>query len=151
MDILGLWKKCRMLPGGRLLFARWIRYAIPYSGSILPEVLELEPGYAHVRIRDRRLLRNHLSSIHAAALMNFAELTSGLAFVAGWPQGVRGIVTSFHIEYLKKARGTLEAECRAPQVKAEESAQYVVEVELKDAQKDIVARARAEWRVGPRS
>jgi acyl-coenzyme A thioesterase PaaI-like protein len=122
---------------------------IPYTGSIHPLVLELRPGYAKVQMRDRRAVRNHLRSIHAIALMNLGEVTTGLAMTLAMPDGARGIVTGLSMEYVKKARGLLTAECTAPPFDATVSAQHDFHADIVDASGDVVARATAHWLVGP--
>ena len=122
---------------------------IPYSGSIHPRVLELRSGYAKVQMRDRRAVRNHLHSIHAIALMNLGELTTGLAMTLAMPDGARGIVTGLSMEYVKKARGVLTAECTAPAFDATVSAQHDFHARIVDESGDVVARATAHWLVGP--
>jgi acyl-coenzyme A thioesterase PaaI-like protein len=132
-----------------MLFSRMIGFMIPYSGSINPRVLELRPGYAKVQMRDRRAVRNHLHSVHAIALMNLGELTTGLAMTLAMPDGARGIVTGLSMEYLKKARGLLTAECTAPAFDASVSGAHDFRADIVDAKGDVVARATAHWLVGP--
>lgn len=134
---------------GRSIFSAMLGWMIPYSGSINPYVLELRPGYAKVRMADRRAVRNHLRSVHAIALMNLGELTTGLAMSLAMPDTARGIVTGLSMEYVKKARGTLTAECTAPTFDASVSAQHDFRADIVDAHGDVVARATAHWLVGP--
>ncbi len=151
--LLALWARLRHLPGGRWLFSRTIGFFVPYTGTIRPYVMELEPGRARVAMRDRRAVRNHLQSVHAVALVNLAEVASGLAMLTGVPAGLRGIVVGLTIEYLKKARGTLVAEGRAPRVSHDagepREEEYHAEAVIHDAAGDVVARAAVRWRVGP--
>jgi acyl-coenzyme A thioesterase PaaI-like protein len=99
---------------------------------------------------DRRAIRNHLDSIHAIALMNLAEVTTGLALHYGLPGNARAILTNLSIEFLKKARGPLEAEARAPALRGDERTELTLEVIVRDRSGDAVARASARWLVGPR-
>jgi acyl-coenzyme A thioesterase PaaI-like protein len=112
-------------------------------------VLSLEPGHARIAMRDRRAVRNHLQSIHAVALINVAELASGLAMTTALPSNVRGIVTRIRMEYLKKARGTVVAEssCTVPSVTEDEEHDFATEI--RDADGDVVARAAVTWKLGP--
>lgn len=141
--------KVKDLPGGLWLFSQMVGRAAPYTGTIGAQVKEIRPGYARVELKDRRGVRNHLNSIHAVALMNLGEMVTGLAFVISLPDDARGIVTALSMEYLKKARGTLTAECNCPTVSSNARQEYEVIGEIKDASGELVARARAKWMVGP--
>jgi acyl-coenzyme A thioesterase PaaI-like protein len=133
------WQRLSGLPGGRRLFSRLLGVAIPYTGSIGAEVLELEPGYAKVVLDDRRAVRNHLNSIHAIALTNLGELTGNLALIGALPEDGRFIVTKLSIEYKKKARGRIVAECRCQPPTSTERREYELQVTLRDASSAVVA------------
>jgi acyl-coenzyme A thioesterase PaaI-like protein len=85
------------------------------------------------------------------ALANLAELTSGLAVLAGLAPGVQGIVTGFSISYQKKARGRLIAECRVSGLEVSAEREQEAAVTVTDAAGDVVARATARWRLRPPS
>jgi len=149
-SILRRWRKLSARPFGKLLFSIGVGRMARYTGTIRPRVQELRPGYARIRMGDRPAVRNHLKSVHAIALMNLAEVTSGLAMLAGMSDDARAIITNLAIEYKKKARGTLEAECSTTPPETTERREYVLEAIVRDTAGEEVARATARWLVGPR-
>jgi acyl-coenzyme A thioesterase PaaI-like protein len=147
--LLDLWRRLAPLPCGPWLFSKLFGYAVPYSGSVGPRIRVLEPGHAEVEIPDRRSNRNHLGSVHAIALMNLAEMTSGLAMMAGLPPAVRGIVTTLSMTYHKKARGTIRGVARVVVPTVTEDRDFDVVAECFDREGTLVATGNVRWRLGP--
>jgi len=149
--VISLWRRWGKTALGRRFYAWMLGRMVPYSGSIRPLVLRLEPGYVRIALRDRRALRNHLHSIHAIALANLGELASGLAMLSALPDDVKAIVTGLDIEYVKKARGRLLAEGRAdPPGVITEPVTRIVHAEISDATGDVVARLNVRWQLRPK-
>ena len=144
-----LWSRLSPLPGGRWLFNAVFSWMVPYSGSIRPRVTHLEPGRARVAMADRRRVRNHLDSVHAVAVANLGEVASGLAMVGALPATARGILVGLEVAYLKKARGTLVADCRCRVTQVTESQEQTVSVDVTDGDGDVVATVTARWLLGP--
>lgn len=149
------WKGLRGLPGGRWLFSKMVGFSAPYTGTIKARVEELDEGYARLTMRDRRGIRNHLRSVHAVAQLNLAEETSGLAVLFSLPSGHRGIPVHLGIDYLKKARGTVTAECRVPggiapipEETPDDRREVEVQVRLTDPHGEVVSEAQARWVIG---
>jgi acyl-coenzyme A thioesterase PaaI-like protein len=149
-SIASLWSRLHRLPAGTWLFSRALGFMVPYTGTIGAHVRELSPGHARVTLRDRRKVRQHLGSVHAVALVNLGEVTSGLAMQMALPSGVRGIVTRLSAEYFKKARGTLTAESRVTVPEVTGPVEHTVEARITDAGGAEVCVVRAEWRLDVR-
>lgn len=150
-QLMTVWQKLQRLPKGGALMGALIGKMAPYTGTISPEILALEPGHAKVRMQDRRSVRNHLKSVHAIALMNLGEVATGTAMLASMPKDARAIITHLGMDYLKKARGRITAECFCELAASTERKEYALTADLTDEQGVVVAKAHARWLVGPAS
>jgi len=147
--MLSTWSRLSPMPGGKWMFSRVVGFTIPYTGSVGALVEHLEPGHARVRLADRRKVRNHLRCVHAIALANVAELSTGLAVMSGMPAGYNGILINLNVEYIKKARGVLIAECKCSVPEFTESTEIPVETVITDPSGDVVTKATVLWLIGP--
>ena len=149
-QMLARWQQLSRLPFGNRVFSWMVGRTAPYTGSVGGVYTALRPGFAQVQLRDRRGVRNHLASVHAVALVNLAEMTSGAALLTALPTGVRGIVTGLRIEYLKKARGTLVATTTAVAPAVLTSMSHDVHATISDADGQVVAACTVTWRLSRR-
>mmetsp|Transcript_13320 Transcript_13320/g.24677 ORF Transcript_13320/g.24677 Transcript_13320/m.24677 type:complete len:127 (+) Transcript_13320:1-381(+) len=102
---------------------------------------------------DRPWMHNPFSSVHAAALINLAEYTSGLATLSylkrAEQKGLRGIVTEISAKYGIKARGTIRAtttiEPLSKTLTPGETHPLLVVVDLTDEKDQNVATVTVTW------
>lgn len=121
----------------------------PYSGSIQARIEKIEAGHAEVSLQDRKKVRNHLNSIHAIALVNLGEISTGLAVLSAIGEDMRGILLEINAEYLKKARGRLTAiaDFQIPE-KFEDRSRHVVVATITDQAGETVTLVKATWQIG---
>jgi acyl-coenzyme A thioesterase PaaI-like protein len=143
------WQRARGSAVGRWLFSRAAGRFAPYTGTIGARIESLEPGRSQVSIRDRKAVRNHLRSIHAAALMNLLELTGSLAVIAALPADARMIPLRIETEFVKKARGRVTAEGRCEIPSSSDHGELPATVIIRDSAGDEVVRGQVTVTVGP--
>lgn len=148
--IRATWDRIGGLPLGDRVFSRLVGLMAPYTGSVGARVVELRPNFARVVLRDRWAVRNHLTSVHAIALANLAELTGNIALAYTLPDDARFIVAGIDIEYIAKARGTITGVCDQELPDTSEKREYPVVVEMSDGKGSLVARATLRTLVGPK-
>lgn len=144
------WQALEGVPLGKQVFSLAVGRAAPYTGNMRAKVVELRPGYAKVVLRDRPSLRNHLKSIHAIALANLAELAGNIALSYSLPDDARFIVANIDIKYLKKARGTIYASSHCPIPETSERQEYLVPVDIHNADGELLCQATLTSLVGPK-
>jgi acyl-coenzyme A thioesterase PaaI-like protein len=132
---------------GTRVFSFMVGRQARYTGTIGARVVHLEHGHGVVEMDDRPLVRNHLKSVHAIALMNLGELCTGITVMHQVDGRGRGIVKNLSMEYVKKARGTITAECRTEVPIEAGDHQFVAEGVLRDSDGAEVARCTATWQL----
>ncbi len=140
-----LYQRLSTLPLGRWIFSKSISFMIPYTGTISPYVMEVAPGYAKVRMSDKRRVRNHLKSFHALALSNLGELSTGLALHFALNDQGRAILSRLEVDFLKKGRGLITAVAQTKIPENSFRGPLLVEAQLFDEKRDLVATVKATW------
>jgi len=143
--ILATWKKLKDKPFGKKMFSKGVGKIAAYTGTIKAVVTDLKPGYCQSFLKERKQNKNHLRSIHAVALINLGEMTSGLAVLSGLSSHIRGILTKMDMEYIKKAKGDLIAECQCEIPEVNDNLDYSVKTFIKDSSGEVVAIGTFYW------
>jgi acyl-coenzyme A thioesterase PaaI-like protein len=107
-----MWKRLASQPGGTRLFSAATMARVPYFASIVPHVVQMEPGFAEVTVPKWFLVYNHLHTVHAIASCNAAEIAMGMLMEATVPTSHRWIPKSMNVQYQEKATTSLRAQAR---------------------------------------
>ena len=148
-QLMSRWDRAKGSAVGRWMFSRAVGRFAPYTGTIGARIEELEPGRSLVTMRDRRKVRNHLSSVHAVALTNLIELTGSLSIIASLPPRTRMIPVRLESDFIKKGRGLMTAEASCVIPGSNDKAELPATVVVRDASGDEIARGRVTVVIGP--
>jgi acyl-coenzyme A thioesterase PaaI-like protein len=132
--------------------------AIPYNGHVGLELVEVGDGRGVVKLPDEPQLKNHVGSQHAGALFSAGEFASGAAFVGAFVEqmgSITPLARSAEIDYRKLARGEITAtgtlsesrEALLGRLEADGRVEFPIEVELADADGQVVAAMTVHWHV----
>jgi acyl-coenzyme A thioesterase PaaI-like protein len=146
-SVAQIWSALERVPGGKRVFSTMIGRMAPYTATVDARVEALSDGHSVVVMHDRRAVRNHLRCVHAIALMNLGEVSTGLAVLHCIDGRGRGIIKALKMDYLKKARGTITATCDVDVPSAPGDHDVTVVASLQNTGGEVVARATATWKI----
>jgi acyl-coenzyme A thioesterase PaaI-like protein len=132
--------------------------AIPFNGHVGLELVEVGEGRGVVKLPDSPELHNHVGSQHAGALFSAGEFASGGAFVGAFVEhmgSITPLARSAQIDYRKLARGEITAvgtlsegkDALLAKLEADGRVEFPIEVELSDADGQVVAAMTVNWHV----
>ena len=140
------WHILENKPFGKAIFSYLVGYLVPYTGSIKPYILQAKEGFAEVILYDKKCVQNHLNSIHAIALTNLGELTTGIALHFSLNNHARAILTNLKVNFLKKARGTISSKAQINMQEIKKFGEITLKASLCDQSKQEVAVVYATWK-----
>ena len=102
------------LPGGldRVAISLAIGKLVKFAGTSGVEFVEVSTSKVHVRVRNRKKVQNHIGSVHAAAMALLAETATGIVVGMNVPDERTPVIKTMKIDYLKRAKGDMEAVAR---------------------------------------
>jgi acyl-coenzyme A thioesterase PaaI-like protein len=106
-QVLGMWERLRVMPGGERAFSRAFTWRAPYFRSIRPRFVQVSPNYAALVLPKRRAVQNHIGTVHAIAVCNGLEAAMGALAEATIPGGKRWLPKGMEVAYLAKSTSDL--------------------------------------------
>ena len=128
---------------GITAFNKMIAYMSPYSGNINAIVEEFNEHKTKCTIKETKSLKNPFNSIHAIALANLGEMTSGL-LMSNYlhNNNKKGIITNIKIDYYKKARGTITAVCNIESLN-----NNIIKSDIHDETDTLICEVFCKWNI----
>jgi acyl-coenzyme A thioesterase PaaI-like protein len=138
--------------------AAGLNSAIPFNRHVGLVVEEVAPGRGVVTLPDDEQLHNHVGSQHAGALFSAGEAASGGAFLGAFAEhlgSLTPLAKSASIDYRKIARGPITAvgslsgnvDELMGKIEADGRVEFPIEVEMSDAEGNVVATMTVRWHV----
>jgi uncharacterized protein (TIGR00369 family) len=123
---------------------------VKFAGTGAVQILELEEGRAVLQMKNRRKVQNHIGTIHATGMALLAESATGVALGMTLPDSKIPLLKSMHVDYVKRANGTLRAEATLPpelraRVIGEERGDFAVPVKVTDETGEEPIRVQMVW------
>ncbi len=131
-------------------FSLLVGNVVPFVGTSRMEILEMSPERVAARVRNRRLVRNHIGGVHAAAATLLAETVTGFVVAMNLPAGKLPLIKTMHVEFEKRMKGDLHAEAwlepeQRQQLLSEPRGAIRVPVTITDGRGERPVRAEMTW------
>ncbi len=128
---------------------------IPFVGTAGVRIERLDAEEVIVTIANRRHVRNHIGTLHAAAMALLAETASGLALGMHLRDDAVPVIQRMTVHFEKRALGALRAVSRIPaeeiaRLHADSRGELAVPVIVTDAEEKHPIRCEMLWAWRPK-
>ncbi len=123
---------------------------VPFVGTARLVIEEMTEERVVVRVPDLRRNRNHIRSVHAAAIALAAETASGFVVGMNVPDSGVPLIKTLEVHYRKRSRGALRAEStlspeERQRIREEPKGEVAVTTRITDASGDSPVECRMVW------
>ena len=123
---------------------------VRFAGTGKVQILELAEGRSLLQMQNVGKVRNHIGTIHASAMGLLAESATGVALGMTIPDSKVPVLKSQHVDYVKRAKGTLRAEATLPpelraRVLNEDKGDFAVPVKVTDETGEEPIKCQFVW------
>lgn len=101
--VMSLYKRITRLPFGNKIFSLMVCRMAPYFGTVKPFISELKVNKCVCLIKKRKLVHNHIQTVHVIAICNGLEMAMGTMAEASIPSHLRWIPKGMSVDYTAKA------------------------------------------------
>ncbi len=128
---------------------------IPLVGTAGLRIERLDEGEVEVSIANRRHVRNHIGTLHAAAMVLVAETASGLALGMHLRDDAVPVIQRMAVHFDKRVQGALRAVARIPaeeiaRLHSDSRGELLVPVTVTDAAGQSPIRCEMQWAWRPK-
>lgn len=138
---------------------KWLRYrllsfalgyTVKFIGTAGVKCLHLSAEKSVFQVKNRRRVRNHIGSVHAAATALVVESATGMALAMHIPDGKIPVIKTMHIDYTKRSTGSITATARISeeqieQLHSEDRGSIIVQCEVLDDNALEPVQCQMEW------
>ena len=101
--VLSTYERFVKYPFGKRLFSWFTANKAPYFKTITPLVTELRQNHCEVVFKKRKIVQNHIGTVHVIAICNGLEMAMGFMCEASIPKHLRWIPKGMELTYPAKA------------------------------------------------
>lgn len=123
---------------------------VPFVGTSGLRYEELSENRVIVSVRNRRKVRNHIGSVHAAAMALLAETASGFVVGINLPDDRVPLIKTLKVNYTRRSTGDLRAVATLSnediqRIRSEPKGEVLVPVVLTDASGEQPVQCEMLW------
>ncbi|GAC16103.1 DUF4442 domain-containing protein [Aliiglaciecola lipolytica] len=93
----------------RFLMTRLFRHLVKLAGTAKVDIVHTDGKTVTFKIKNRRKVRNHIGTVHAASMALLAESATGFIVGINLPANKLPLIKNMNLNYVKRSQGDITA------------------------------------------